>query len=362
MGDRGPTRYDLDRSGLVALVERVAPGQPRYRAEQLWDGIHRRLLAPDELTELPRPLRAALAEHPAMALALEPEGEWVADGGDTRKWVWRLGDGARIESVLMHGRGRSTVCVSTQAGCAMACGFCATGQAGFERHLRVGEIVEQVARAARAATEDGRRLSHVVFMGMGEPLANYDATWAAVRSIHDGLGLSARHLTISTVGIVPGIRRLATEDFPVNLAVSLHAADDGLRDELVPVNRRYPLADLAAACRDYVRATRRRISFEWALIDGVNDRPRDATGLAAFARPLGAHVNLIPLNPTPGYAVVGSSPTAVRAFRDALRSLGINVTVRRTRGRDIAAACGQLAGGRTPTPAPVVLRGRRARG
>jgi len=362
MNDRGPTRYDLDRTGIVALLERVAPDQPRYRADQLWDGLHRRLLGPDELTELPRALRAALAGHPAMALALEPEGEWVADGGETRKWVWRLADGGRIESVLMHARGRSTVCVSTQAGCAMACGFCATGQAGFDRHLRVGEIVEQVARAAKVSADDGRRLSHVVFMGMGEPLANYDATWAAVRSIHDGLGLSARHLTISTVGIAPGIRRLATEALPVNLAVSLHAADDGLRDELVPVNRRYPLAELAAACREYVRATGRRLSFEWALISGVNDRPDDAVRLAAFALALGAHVNLIPLNPTPGYPVVGSSPAAVRSFRDALRSRGVNVTVRRTRGREIAAACGQLAGGRTPPPAPVALRGRRARG
>jgi len=358
MDDRGLTRYDLDRGAIIALLENVAPGQPRYRADQLWDGLHRRLLGPDELTDLPRALRAALTDHPAMALALEPDGEWVADAGDTRKWVWRLADGRRIESVLMHARHRSTVCVSTQAGCAMACGFCATGQAGFERHLRVGEIVEQVARAARASADAGRRLSHVVFMGMGEPLANYDATWAAVRSIHDGLGLSARHLTISTVGIVPGIRRLATEDLPVNLAVSLHAADDRLRNELVPVNRRYPLADLAAACRDYVRVTGRRLSLEWALIGGVNDRPGDAHQLAAFARPLGAHVNLIPLNPTPGYQVVGSAPAAVRSFRDRLRTMGVNVTVRRTRGGEIAAACGQLAGGPMPSSPPVLVHRR----
>ncbi len=254
------------------------------------------------------------------------------------------------------------MCVSTQAGCAMACGFCATGQAGFERHLRIGEIVEQVARAARAAADEGHRVSHVVFMGMGEPLANYDATWGAVHRIHDDLGLSARHLTISTVGVVPGIRRLSAEDLPVNLAVSLHAADDALRDELVPLNRRYPLAELAAACHDYIEATGRRLSLEWALIAGVNDRRSDAARLAAFARPLRAHVNLIPLNPTPGYPVVGSSPAAVRAFRDALAAAGINVTVRRTRGRSISAACGQLAAGRPLSPVPVALRDRRSPG
>jgi 23S rRNA (adenine2503-C2)-methyltransferase len=367
---RGPTRYDLDRESLGSVVMGVAPGEPRYRADQVWAGMHRRLLEPQELTELPRSLRAALGRHPALAPALELEGQWDSDAGQTRKWVWRLADGARIETVLMHARNaggarasRSTVCVSTQAGCAMGCGFCATGQAGFERHLRVGEIVEQVTRAGRAATEDGHRVSHVVFMGMGEPLANYDATWAAVRRLHDDVGLSARHLTISTVGIVPGIRRLATEDLPVNLAVSLHAANDALRDELVPINRRYPLSSLADACRDYFGAKGRRVSFEWALIAGVNDRRSDAAELAVFARPLAAHVNLIPLNPTPGYPVVGSSPQAVRAFRDDLRAAGVNVTVRRPRGRDIAAACGQLAAGRAPTPSldtPIRLGGRRS--
>jgi len=337
------SRYDLDRDGLGSVVEEVAPGAPRYRVVQLWEGMHRRLLAPEELTELPVPLRAALGDHPALAPALQPEEVWDADGGETRKWVWRLADGARIETVLLHYPARSTVCVSTQAGCAMACGFCATGQAGFARNLRLGEIVEQVARAAREAGERGRRLSRVVFMGMGEPLANYDATWGAVVRLHDDLGLSARHLTISTVGIVPGIRRLAAEELPVNLAVSLHAADDATRDELVPVNRRYPLAELSGACRAYVDATGRRLSLEWALIDHVNDTTSDVGALAAFARPLGAHVNLIPLNPTPGYPVQGSPPARVRAFRDGLRMTGVNVTVRRTRGRDIDAACGQLA-------------------
>ncbi len=236
---------------------------------------------------------------------------------------------------------RVTVCVSTQAGCAMACQFCATGQAGFQRQLTQGEIVEQVAVAMRDARP--RRVSNVVFMGMGEPLANYDRVWGAIGRLHGDMGLSARHLTLSTVGIVPGIRRLAAETLPVNLAVSLHAANDELRDELVPINRRYPLAVLADACAEYVAASGRRLSIEWALIDGVNDRESDAVELAAFARPLGAHVNLIPLNPTRGYPVVGSSRARVRGFRDHLSSLGVNATIRITRGAEIDAACGQLA-------------------
>jgi 23S rRNA (adenine2503-C2)-methyltransferase len=241
----------------------------------------------------------------------------------------------------MHYPDRVTVCVSTQAGCAMACQFCATGQAGFQRHLSGGEIVEQVAVAMRAARP--RRLSNVVFMGMGEPLANYDRVWSAITRLHGDMGLSARHLTLSTVGIVPGIRRLAGEALPVNLAVSLHAANDEKRDVLVPINKRYPLALLSEACAEYVAASGRRLSIEWAMIHDVNDLGSDAAELAAFARPLGAHVNLIPLNPTPGYPVRGSSAARVREFRDQLDSLGVNATVRVTRGADIDAACGQLA-------------------
>jgi 23S rRNA (adenine2503-C2)-methyltransferase len=198
-------------------------------------------------------------------------------------------------------------------------------------------------------------------MGMGEPLANFDRVWAAVTRLHRDMGLSARHLTLSTVGIVPGIRRLAAEPLPVNLAVSLHAANDALRDELVPINRRYPLGSLAEACAAYVAASGRRLSIEWALIDGVNDRGRDTEELAAFARPLGAHVNLIPLNPTPGYAVVGSPPGRVRRFREELNGLGVNATVRTTRGVEIDAACGQLAASAGTAPAPLRLA-RPARG
>jgi 23S rRNA (adenine2503-C2)-methyltransferase len=339
------------------VVAALLAGEPGYRTNQVWAGLHERLVEPHDMTELPKALRERLAA--ALVPALEPVTERVSEGGETVKSLWRLADGATVESVLMHYADRSTVCVSTQAGCAMGCGFCATGQAGFERHLTSGEIVEQVVRAARRARADGgRRVGNVVFMGMGEPFANYDAVWRAVRRLHDDIGISARHLTLSTVGLVPGIRRLSGEDLPVNLAVSLHAANDALRDELVPINRRYPLGVLAAACRDYLAAKNRRLSFEWALIAGTNDARRDAQELAEYARPLRAHVNLIPLNPTPGWPTVGSSAEKVRWFRDQLRTLGVNATVRRNRGTDIDAACGQLHADHVITVGPP----RRGRG
>jgi 23S rRNA (adenine2503-C2)-methyltransferase len=344
-------RYDATRDDLDALLD----DQPAFRARQIWDGLYRRGDDLDDLTDLPKSLRSRLAEE--LPTALTEVTAVTADDGTTIKWLWELDGGARVETVLMHYDDRSTVCVSTQAGCAMACSFCATGQAGFERHLSVGEIVEQVARARRAAAP--QRVSNIVFMGMGEPLANYDATWAAVQRLHGDMGISARHLTISTVGLVPGIRRLAAEDLPVNLAVSLHLADDRRRDELVPINRRYPLAVLAEACHEYLDAKGRRLSFEWALIDGVNDTETDAQQLAAYARPLRAHVNLIPLNPTPGYEVRGSSPQQVRWFRDRLRELGINTTVRQNRGTDIDAACGQLRAGHDATPVSAPRRSDR---
>jgi 23S rRNA (adenine2503-C2)-methyltransferase len=348
------TRYGVDRDDLGALLR----DHPRYRVDQLWSGLYEQLASPDELTNLPKPLRSELEER--LPLALEVVHESTTDGGETVKWLWELHDGTRVETVLMHYDDRSTVCVSSQAGCAMGCTFCATGQAGFDRQLSTGEIVEQVVRASRRARDDGRRLSNVVFMGMGEPLANYDPTWAAVERFHADLGLSARHLTVSTVGIVPGIRRLATEALPVNLAVSLHAADDALRDELVPINKRYPLSTLMDACAGYIQAKGRRLSFEWALIDGVNDRDVDADLLIERSRslPLPAHVNLIPLNPTPGYTVRGTPLSRVRAFRDRLREGGVNATVRQTRGTEIDAACGQLRATHEATE-PVALRPRR---
>ena len=331
-----PSRYDATLDDLAAILADEAP----YRVRQVWRNLYRGR-DQEEMTDLPRPLRARLAG--ALPPGLEGAARSVSADGETTKWLWSLAGGARVETVLMaYPSGRTTVCVSTQAGCAMACSFCATGQAGFDRQLTTGEIVEQVIRSTVAARDANRRLSNIVFMGMGEPLANYDNTWAAVQRIHDDLGLSARHITLSTIGIVPGIRRLAGERLPVNLAVSLHAANDELRNELVPINKRYPLTVLSAACRDYLTAKNRRLSFEWALIDGVNDRRRDAAELATYARPLRAHVNLIPLNPTPGWPTRGTSAAGVRAFRDRLTELGINVTVRRTRGSDIDAACGQL--------------------
>ena len=335
--------YDLSPEELAEVLA----GEPPYRVRQVWDGLHRRASRPEEMTELPRLLRERLED--ALPGALGEVACRSADDGGTMKWLFELADGRRIETVLMAYPDRVTVCVSTQAGCAMGCAFCATGQGGFERQLSTGEIVEQVVAGMRAARP--RRVSNVVFMGMGEPLANYERTWAAIERIHGDLGISARRLTLSTVGLVPGIRRLARATLPVNLAVSLHAANDELRDRLVPMNRRYPLALLAEACAEYAASTGRRPSFEWALIDGTNDRPSDMAELAELARPLGAHVNLIPLNPTPGYALRGSSARTVAEVRDTLVRLGVNATVRATRGVEIEAACGQLAAGGAP---PVV--------
>ena len=336
-----PGTFDLTLEDLSGMLGDEAA----YRVRQVWRSLYlgRR---PDEMTDLPLALRSRLAGE--LVPGLREAAISVNAEGDTTKWLWSLADGARVETVLMrYPSGRVTVCVSTQAGCAMACSFCATGQAGFERQLTAGEIVEQVIRARREAG----RITNIVFMGMGEPLANYSATWAAVERLHGDMGISARHITVSTVGIVPGIRRLAEERLPVNLAVSLHAANDALRDELVPINRRYPLAAVIEACEAWVAAKNRRLSFEWALIDGVNDRPSDAVELARLARPLAAHVNLIPLNPTPGYLTRGTPPAGVRAFRERLERAGVNATIRRNRGTDIAAACGQLAAAGQPPPA-----------
>jgi 23S rRNA (adenine2503-C2)-methyltransferase len=334
------TRYDVDRARLAEILDE----EPSYRVDQVWHGMYQQLADPAGITTLSKRLRSQLdAELPA---ALRPVLQTTTEDG-TAKFLWEIDGGSRIETVLMLYAERATVCVSTQSGCAMACGFCATGQVGYTRQLGLGEIVEQVIRAAQLARAQGRRLSNVVYMGMGEPLANEATVWASVERLHGAVGLSARHITISTVGIVPGIRVLATRDLPVNLAVSLHAANDKLRDQLVPINRRYPIASLMDACDDYLEAKGRRLSFEWALIDGVNDRLSDAEELAELCRErvLPAHVNLIPLNPTAGYATVGTHPERVRWFRNQLERLGVNATVRRNRGTTIDAACGQLAAG-----------------
>ena len=275
----------------------------------------------------------------------------TCDDGQTRKTLWRTADGSAIESVLMCYPGRATVCVSSQAGCGMGCPFCATGQGGLTRNLSTGEIVEQVVAAARdlaAGTVAGaRRLSNVVFMGMGEPLANYSALVAALRrltdDVPDGFGMSSRGLTVSTVGLVPAMGRLAGEGLPVTLAVSLHAPDDELRNTLVPVNTRWPVAEVLAAAWDYAGRTGRRVSIEYALIDGVNDSLERAELLADLLVGQLVHVNLIPLNPTSGSDWEASSRTSQRRFLAALRGRRIAATVRDTRGREIAAACGQLA-------------------
>ncbi|HIG24605.1 MAG TPA: 23S rRNA (adenine(2503)-C(2))-methyltransferase RlmN [Acidimicrobiia bacterium] len=336
------TRYDHGRAELAELLGDL----PRYRVDQVWQGLYKDLVNPDEISTLPKNLREEL--RAALPAALRQDVRSVGDQGETIKWLWRLTDDALIETVLMHYQKRSTVCISSQVGCAMGCGFCATGQMGFDRHLTAGEMVEQVIRAQQEAGD--RRVSNVVFMGMGEPLANFDRTWTAVERLHGDLGLSARHITVSTVGMVPGILRMAEEALPVNLAVSLHAANDDLRDELVPINQRWPLAELADACRVHFDRTGRRLSLEWALIADVNDQPVDAQQLASFARSLGAHINLIPLNPTPGWPSQGSSPEQVRKFAEHLTNLGANATIRRTRGTEIDAACGQLRSTRLERP------------
>jgi 23S rRNA (adenine2503-C2)-methyltransferase len=368
--------YDLDAGQLEALVAEA--GEPPYRARQLAHWLDdRRQPDPARMSDLPGALRARLADRFATAgLALERQQS--GDGGWTHKFLFRLPGGDAVESVLMlyppargASAGRATLCISTQAGCAMGCTFCATGQSGFTRQLTAGEVVEQVARVStalpglRPGPEAPGHLSNVVFMGMGEPFANPAATWGAAWRLHRGFGLSARALTISTVGLVPGIRRAAAEPLPVNLAVSIHAADDALRDQLVPVNRSWPIAELLGAVRDYVTATRRRVSFEYALIAGVNDGLEQASRLGRLLAPLrvpgsgghAAHVNLIPYNPTPGIAFAPPSKGAVRRFRAAVAATGVPVSVRANRGVGIDAACGQLrttAGrpGRRPTPPP----------
>lgn len=296
------------------------------------------------MTNLPGTIRKRLEGH---LWPFEVELEQFADKERTRKWLFRAPDGAAIESVLMGYPRRATLCISSQAGCALGCTFCATGQFGFERNLEAGEIVAQVAFAQAFLREIGMpgvpdHLTNIVFMGMGEPLANYPRVREALRRMIEVMGLSARSITISTVGIVPGIKKLADEPWPVYLAISLHAADDDLRSQLVPINRRYPLQELEAAAAEYLVKKRRRLSIEWTMIDGVNDNTDQARKLAQIALRLRAHVNLIALNPTPLTDQKASKSTVIRAFAGMLESLGVNVTIRDTRGRDIDAACGQL--------------------
>jgi 23S rRNA (adenine2503-C2)-methyltransferase len=334
------SRYGAGRAEIETLLE--SWGEPAYRARQLWDALYRSARPIEEATALPRAVRARIAD--ALPASLTVVAETTARDAMTTKWLWACAlDGAQIETVLMRYRTRATVCVSTQAGCAMACTFCATGQAGFERHLDPAEIVEQVMRAAHASPQ---RVTNVVFMGMGEPLANYEATWSAIERLHDDVGISARRITVSTVGVVPGMRRLARERLAVTLAVSLHAVDDARRSELVPLNRRYPIAEVLDAAAEFAAARGRRVTFEYACIAGVNDSTEEAEALGrllgGFPGAGGAHVNLIPLNPTAGFDGAATASGGLRAFAGVLRARGVTATVRRNRGTDIAAACGQL--------------------
>jgi 23S rRNA (adenine2503-C2)-methyltransferase len=322
---------------MAALLESF--GEPAYRVAQLYDGLWSQGKPLEALTTLPKDLRGRLAE--ALPLALEPVTMRASEDEMTVKWLWQTGDGAQVETVLMRSADRATVCVSSQAGCAMGCTFCATGQAGFERHLDAAEIVEQVVRAQHVTPA---RVSHVVFMGMGEPLANVEPVLAALERLHDDFGLSARHLTVSTVGVVPGMRALAQHQLPVTLAVSLHAPDDELRATLVPLNRRYPINSVLDAAREYAAIKGRRVTFEYACIAGVNDFPQQAEMLAGRLTGLrgGAHVNLIPLNPTRAFEGQAPDRERINRFAARLAAAGVTVTVRRNRGVDIDAACGQL--------------------
>jgi 23S rRNA (adenine2503-C2)-methyltransferase len=309
------------------------------------------------MTDLPAASRAQLAAALLPPL-VTPVRTQVADHGTTRKTLWRMHDGALVESVLMRYPGRVTVCVSSQAGCGMACPFCATGQGGLERNMSAAEIVEQVVAGARALARGEvpggtGRVSNVVFMGMGEPLANYRAVMGAVRRLTDptpdGLGMSARGVTVSTVGLVPRMRQLADEQVPVTLALSLHAPDDELRDELVPVNTRWKVAETVEAAWQYADRTHRRVSIEYAMMRGINDQAWRADLLGDLLRSYGdwgwVHVNLIPLNPTPGSRWTASDPADEAEFVRRLQAKGVPTTVRDTRGREIDGACGQLAAG-----------------
>ena len=322
----------------------LVPGEPPYRVRQLRDWLYRTpVLEASAMTNLPGSIRQRL--DPLWPFAVE--AEQTDDEGRTVKWLMRAPDGASYEAVLMAYPDRNTLCLSSQAGCAMGCTFCATGQFGFERHLAAGEMVAQVAYASARLRHEPlpgspERVGNVVFMGMGEPLANYDNLREGVRRLVKEMGISGRSITISTVGLVPGMLRLAEEPWPLTLALSLHAADDELRSRLVPLNDRYPIDELIAAARHYVEVKGRRLTLEWVLIAGVNDTPEQARGLASIAAELGAHCNVIPLNPTPLTGYRAPTRAAVTAFVEQARRAGANVTLRETRGRRIDAACGQL--------------------
>ena len=342
-------------------------GEPRYRVRQVSDALWRAMAgSADELRTLPSPLRYEL-ERDFRLDTMSSTDLRLGDGSQTEKALHTLSDGALVESVLMHyparpgRRERHTLCISSQAGCAVGCPFCATGELGFTRDLEAAEMLDQVRHAARRLGASGKRLTNVVFMGMGEPLLNLDLVLAAIQALSDPerFGLGARHITVSTSGVVPGMQRLTALGPQFTLAVSLHAARDPLRDVLVPLNRRWPVAEVVAAARDHARATGRRISYEVTMISGVNDTDADARAMADLLRGDHAHVNLIPMNPVAHTPWEASPMPVIEGFAGVLRGAGIATTVRRNRGQEIGAACGQLAAERGAQPtAPVVLRRR----
>lgn len=341
--------YDLDYKEIEEIV--LAWGQPAYRARQIWHGLYQQLLAdPIDFTNLPLSLRQNLADRFRFH-SLSEDQVLASRDGETRKTLFRLPDDRAIEAVLMRYSNRRTICISSQAGCAMGCVFCATGQMGFRRHLTSGEIVEQVIYYARLLKISGEKLTNVVLMGMGEPLHNYSATMAAIDRLNDpeGFNFGARRFTISTVGLVPAIRRFAAEKRQVNLAISLHSTDDERRSKMMPVNRKYSIAELLDTCEEYINLTGRRITFEWALIqdvnDGVDDAHRLGEMLLRFVRGGSAlcHVNVIPLNPTKGFEGRATTRERAQAFKTELELQGIPCTIRIRRGIDIQAGCGQLA-------------------
>jgi 23S rRNA (adenine2503-C2)-methyltransferase len=347
-----PPRHLADLDPAARKQAAIEAGLPGFRAAQLSQHYFSRLDDdPQAWTDIPAAERARLRQALLPEL-MTPVREITCDGGTTRKLLWRLHDGALVESVLMRYPDRVTMCVSSQAGCGMNCPFCATGQAGLTRNMSTAEIVEQVVAGARDLARGEvpggpGRVSNVVFMGMGEPLANYKAVLGAVRRLTDpapaGLGLSQRHITVSTVGLVPAIERLTAEDLNVTLAVSLHAPDDELRDTLVPVNTRWKVGEVLGAAWGYAHRTKRRVSIEYAMIRDVNDQAWRADLLGKRLKGKLAHVNLIPLNPTPGSQWTASRPEDEDAFVRTLQAHGVPVTVRDTRGREIDGACGQLA-------------------
>ncbi len=355
-GRRKPPRHLADLTAEERTERAAELGLPAFRARQLSTHYFARLVDdPAEMTDLPAAQREELVGALLPSL-MSPLRTMEADRGTTRKTLWKLFDGALVESVLMRYPDRATMCVSSQAGCGMACPFCATGQGGLQRNMSTAEIVEQVVAGARALHRGEvpggpGRVSNVVFMGMGEPLANYKAVIGAVRRLTDptpdGLGMSARGVTVSTVGLVPRINQLAEEGIPVTLALSLHAPDDELRNELVPINTRFSVDETVDAAWNYARTTKRRVSIEYAMMRGINDQAWRADLLADVLNARGdwgwVHVNLIPLNPTPGSKWTASDPADEREFVRRLEAKGIPTTVRDTRGREIDGACGQLA-------------------